>query len=363
MSLTNVSRIPAAAVIGLITSLSRNRSAAALAAGVPTAARAGRRRSLHRVLAVVTVAGATAAAAGCGSTAKATSPAGPEKANVVVAAVPGEGSGGLYIAQERGLFAKQGLHVTIKPATSSSTVVPAMLHGTVDVAYGQYTSYIAVDAAGIAKMRILAAGYSLGPHVQEVIVPGSAHMMTLAALKGKTIAVNALNGETADLLFTALSSYGVTPAQVHLVVIPFPAMPAALAAGRVNAAYEIEPFLTEAVKQHGVQALADIDNGATQNFPIAGYGVLASWAAKYPRTAAAFTKAIQQANAIAATNLAALQHAFTTQLHLSPQITGVMATGSFPTNANTVQLQRVADLMLQYGQLKHQFSVKTIVGS
>jgi hypothetical protein len=40
-----------------------------------------------------------------------------------------------------------------------------------------------------------------------------------------------------------------------------------------------------------------------------------------------------------------------------------MATGSFPTNANTVQLQRVADLMLQYGQLKHQFSVKTIVGS
>jgi NitT/TauT family transport system substrate-binding protein len=117
------------------------------------------------------------------------------------------------------------------------------------------------------------------------------------------------------------------------------------------------------VKQHGVQELADIDTGATQDFPIAGYGVLASWAAKYPRTAAAFAKAIEQANAIAATNLAVLQQTFTTQLHLSPDITGVMATGTFPTTADAVQLQRVADLMLQYGQLKQRFSVKSITGA
>jgi NitT/TauT family transport system substrate-binding protein len=341
---TSVSRVPAAASMGLVSLLKG-------------------RRGLRHLLTVITVAATSTAAAACGSTATSSKPAGPEKPNVVVAAVPGEGSAGLFIAQEKGLFAKQGLHVTIKVSTSSSTVIPSMLHGSVDVASGQYTSYIAADAAGIAKMRILAAGYSLGPHVQEIIIPPNSHIQDLAGLKGKTIAVNVLNGETSDLLYTALSSYGVTPAQVHVVAIPFPAMPAALAAGRVNAAYEIEPFITEAVKQHGVQELADIDTGASRNFPIAGYGVLASWAAKYPRTAAAFKKAIQQANAIAATNLAVLQHTFTTQLHLSREITGVMATGTFPTTADTVQLQRVADLMLQYGQLKHQFSVKSIVGA
>jgi|CZLB01.1.fsa_nt_gi NitT/TauT family transport system substrate-binding protein len=327
------------------------------------AAVGGGRRSLRHAVAVITIVATAMAVAACGGTASATKSAGPEKRDLVVAAVPGEGAAGLYIAQEKGLFAKQGLHVTIQPVTSSSTVIPAMLHGSVDVASGQYTSYIAADAAGIAKMRILAAGYSLGPHVQEVIVPAHSDIRALAGLKGKTIAVNAPNSETTDLLYTALSSYGVTPAQVHLAVIPFPAMPAALAAGRVDAAYEIEPYLTEAVKQHGVQDLADIDNGATQDFPIAGYGVLASWAAKYPRTAAAFAKAIEQANAIAATNLATLQHTFTTQLHLSADITGVMATGTFPTTTDAVQLQRVADLMLQYGQLKHRFSVKSITGA
>ncbi len=323
----------------------------------------GGHRPVRHTLAVLVIAGTALAVAACGSTASTTKSAGPEKKDLMVAAVPGEGAAGLYIAQEKGLFGKQGLHVTIQTVTSSSTVIPAMLHGSVDVASGQYTSYITAAAAGIAKMRILAAGYSLGPHVQEVIVPAHSGIRTLADLKGKTIAVNAPNSETTDLLYTALSSYGVSPSQVHLAVIPFPAMSAALAVGRVNAAYEIEPYLTEAVKKYGVQELADIDTGATQDFPIAGYGVLASWAAKYPRTAAAFAKAIEQANAIAATNLTVLQQAFTTQLHLSPDITGVMATGLFPTTADAVQLQRVADLMLQYGQLKQRFSVKSITGT
>ena len=49
--------------------------------------------------------------------------AGPEKRDIVVAAVAGEGAGGLYIAQDEGLFAKAGLHVTIQTVTSSSTVI------------------------------------------------------------------------------------------------------------------------------------------------------------------------------------------------------------------------------------------------
>jgi NitT/TauT family transport system substrate-binding protein len=330
---------------------------------VTSISRVRRRSSLGHSLAAFMMAGIAAAVAACGSTGSTTSPAGLEKRDLVVAAVPGEGSGGLYIAQEKGLFAKQGLHVTIKSITSASTVIPAMLHGSVDVASGQYTSYIAVDATGVAKTRILAAGYSLGPHVHEVIVPTRAKMHSLADLKGKIIAVNALNSETTDILYTALGSYGITQAQVHVIALPFPAMLAALAAGRINAAYEIEPYLTEADLNHSVQVLADLDSGATQDFPITGYGVLASWAAKYPRTAAAFAKAIQQGNAIAATNLAVLQSTLSTQLHLSPNVTGVMATGTFPTTADAVQLQRVADLMLQYGQLKSRFSVKSIIGS
>jgi NitT/TauT family transport system substrate-binding protein len=237
-----------------------------------------------------------------------------------------------------------------------------MLHGSVDATGGGYVSYIAADAAGIADMRILAAGFALGPHVNEIIVPANAHVGTLADLKGKTIAVNQLNAVGTDLIYIALAAYGISPSQVHLVAVPFPAMPGALAAGKIDAAYETEPFVTEAVKNDGVQSVADMNTGPTQDFPLTGYAVLASWAAKYPRTAAAFTKAVEQGNTIASTNLAVLQQVLGHALHLDPAITGVMATGTFPTSANPVQIQRAADLMLQYGQLKKPFDVKSLMG-
>ena len=312
------------------------------------------------------VAGIAVTAAACGSHASPAGPAGAaglEKPDLVVAMVPSEANAGLYIAQAKGLFTRVGLHVTIKPAVSATTVIPAMLHGSVDATGGGYVSYIAAAAAGIAKIRILAAGFALGPHVNEIIAPANAHIRTLADLKGKTIAINQLAAVGSDLIYTALAAYGITPSQVHLVAMPFPAMPAALAAGKIDAAYETEPFVTEAVRRYGVQAVADLDGGSTQNFPLTGYAVLASWAAKYPRTAAAFTKAVEQGNVIASTNLAVLQQVLGTALHLSPDITDVMATGTFPTSANPVQIQRAADLMLQYGQLKDPFDIKSLMRS
>jgi NitT/TauT family transport system substrate-binding protein len=315
---------------------------------------------------MIAMAGIAVIATACGgssnstSSASSASPTGPEKPNLVVAVVPAEAQAGLYIAQEKGLFTKAGLHVTIKPVVSALTVVPSLLHGSVDIAGGQYPTYIAAQAKGLTQMRILAAGFALGPHVNEIIAPaGKIH--SLADLKGKTIAVNILNSVGSDLVYTSLKAHGITPAQVHLVAMPFPAMLPALAAGKIDAAYETEPFVTEATQKYGDRELADMSSGSTQNFPLTGYGTLASWVAKYPRTAAAFTKAVERGNAIAASDHAVLAQVLATALHLSPKVTGVMATGTFPASADPVQIQRVADLMLQYGQLKQQLDVKPMI--
>src|SRR5205809_39629 len=126
-------------------------------------------------------------------------------------------------------------------------VIPAMLHGSVDVDGGGYVTYILAQAKGIAKIRVLAAGFALGPHVNEIIALSRANIQSPADLRGKTIAVNQLGSVASDLTYTALAPYGITPDQVHLVAMPFPAMPGALAAGKFGAAYEAEPFCTEGV--------------------------------------------------------------------------------------------------------------------
>jgi NitT/TauT family transport system substrate-binding protein len=315
------------------------------------------------LLAGAAAAAAAVAIAACGSSGGTAATAAPKITNITVAAVPSEGAAGLYLAQAKGLFAKAGLHVTIETAVSSATVIPSMLHGSIVLDYGAYTSYIGADAAGVAKLRVIAPGFSLGPHVQEILVSPHSPIKTLADLKGKTIAVNVLNGIAGDLVFSALAAYGITPAQVHLVAVPFPAMSAALASGHVDAIETNEPFVTEAVQQDGARALADVSTGPNQLFPISGYGLLASWAQQHAKAAAALVKALEQGNALAATDLPLLQHVMAAQLHLSPAVTAVMADGTFPTKVDPVQLQRVADLMLRYGQLKSSFKVTPIIGA
>jgi NitT/TauT family transport system substrate-binding protein len=287
---------------------------------------------------------------------------GLEKAHLTVAAVPAEGAAGLYLAAERGLFARQGLHVTIVPTASAGTVIPQLLHGSIDIDAGQWVTAIAAQAAGAGTFHALADGFALGPRVQEIVtLPGSG-ITTPAQLRGKTIAVNALDGLTTDLTSAALAPYGITPAQVHYVAIPFPEMAAALSAHRVSAAFLTEPYLTGAEQSLGVTSIVDIDAGSSAGFPISGYMVTQQWYRRYPKTAAAFARALQQGNTLAATSSAALHQAMSQALHVTAKISDTMATGTFPTAISAAQLQRVADLMLRFGQLKKHFDVTALTG-
>jgi NitT/TauT family transport system substrate-binding protein len=319
--------------------------------------------SATRVPIVVGLAAALLATA-CGGSAPATTSGGTklEKTHLVIGAVPAVGSAGLYIAQERGLFAKQGLDVKIESIVSPETVIPLMLHGSVDAVFGQWTSYIAADAAGVAQLHAIANGQALGPHSHEILVLPHSGITSPAQLKGKTIGIQALNGLDSMLIYSVLAQYGIGPSQVHFTPIPFASMGAALAAHRVAAVEPAEPFVTQIQDKLGAVGLVDMDQGAVQSFPVAGYAVTDQWLAKYPHTAAALAKALQEAQGIASTDRAAVQRAVVQDTHVTPQIAAVVALGTFPVNANRVQLQRVADLMLQYGELKHSFSAAKLTG-
>ena len=88
---------------------------------------------------------------------------------------------------------------------------------------------------------------------------------------------------------------------MRFVAIPFPQLGEALAARRIDAAWLVEPFLTEAEIKYGAEAIADGDQGATANFPVSGYAVTTAWAGRYPNTAAAFVRALSRGQRLADT--------------------------------------------------------------
>ncbi len=321
---------------------------------------------IHRFLAIPMALAVTALlAAGCSSTsggATATA-SGVELHNLNIAAVPAADSAGLYIAAQRGLFAAEGLHVHIVPAISSATVINDQLKGEYDITSGNYVSYILADAEDHADLRVLAAGSIMEPHVQELMIPGTSPIRTVGQLRGKDIALNVTGGIGQLLVSALLTGNGVPTSDVRFVPIPFPEMAAALKNHRVAAAFMPEPFATNAEESVGAEPLADLDTGAVQSLPISGYVVTQSWLQKYPKTAAAFRTALEEAQRIADTDPAAVEQAMVKYSNVSPTAAAVMAAPDFPLDTDPVLLQRVADLMVQFGLMSNMYQVKQMIAA
>ena len=252
-------------------------------------------------------------AAGCASptgTASESALTQPELTGITVAATPAADLAGLYIAQEEGLFAKQGLRVTLEKIASNQAAVAAQLKGQVDISAQSYVSYIAAQAAG-ARFRILAEASTLKPGTRVLVTRAGSRITSIAALAGKEIGVNGSNNIGTLLASALLAEYGMSPKKADFVTDPkgYTDMPAQLQVGTWGAALLAEPYATIAEEDYGDQEVADTDQGATENFPMDGYVATQAWAKEYPKTGAAFVRAIQEGQAIADTSPLAVQSA------------------------------------------------------
>jgi NitT/TauT family transport system substrate-binding protein len=129
---------------------------------------------------------------------------------------------------------------------------------------------------------------------------------------------------------------------------------AELAAGSVSAAFAPEPFVSQDEEGFGVQELADLDQGSTQDFPIEGYAVTQAWAQKYPNTLLAFTRALSQGQEIADTDRGAVERAMENYLNMPAATAASISLPSFPTGLDPVRLQRVVSAMNRFNFLPAQ---------
>jgi NitT/TauT family transport system substrate-binding protein len=313
---------------------------------------AGRFTAAPLIAAVISILVAGCVSAG-GSTAVTAAAAAPEEPDITVAALPAVDLASLYIAQDQGLFARQGLHVTIEKIASSQAIITDQLKGAVDISAGSYVPYIAAQAAG-AQFHILAEASTLGPDSRALVISANSRITTIGQLAGKKIGLNGTNSIGTLLVSALLAQHGVSPRAVHFITDPagFPAMPGELRRGVWAAAFLSEPYITVAAEQYGEQVLADLDQGALTNFPIDGYVATQGWARQYPDTAAAFVRAIEQGQLLANTDPAVVRAAIGKYDDLPPIVTAGIVPSRYPIGpVSQTRIQRVATAMLQFGML------------
>ena len=203
-----------------------------------------------------------------------------------------------------------------------------------------------------ANLDIFAEGSVMQPGAQGLYVMPGSHVRTLANLEGKTIGVNAPGNILYLLAASALADHGLKVSGAHFAYYPLPKMAAMLKAGKITAAVLPEPFASQAELSMGVTQLADLDQGATEAFPVQGCAVTRPWAAMHPQTLAEFRAAFEQGQQIANTSRSAVEQAMEAlpaPFGLTKVQAAVMALDSYPLGAiDVTRLQRVADVMHQF---------------
>jgi NitT/TauT family transport system substrate-binding protein len=171
---------------------------------------------------------------------------------VTIGTQPIVDSAPLYLGVDQGFFEEEGLDLTIESAVGGAAVVPSVVSGDFEFGRGNVLSTMIAVEQGLPLQCVTNANSTAGnPDFGAVVVPGDSPIQSMADLAGRTVSVNTLNNIGDTTIRSVVEEAGGDPAAVQFVEIPFPDAPAALQSGQVDAAWILDPFLTEAVDAGG----------------------------------------------------------------------------------------------------------------
>src|SRR5437868_1152426 len=157
---------------------------------------------------------------------------------------PWLGYGPLWVAEQKGFFAKHGVEVQLTTFNWDQDMTAALASGNLHVIAAATNGVISNFNQGVDQKGFLVMDLSFEA---DAVVAGSA-IASIAELKGKKVAFE--SGTTSDLLINyALKENGLTLADIEHVPMGASEAGLALISGRVDAAVTYEPYVSTALAQ------------------------------------------------------------------------------------------------------------------
>jgi ABC-type nitrate/sulfonate/bicarbonate transport system substrate-binding protein len=147
-----------------------------------------------------------------------------------------------------GYLARAGIAVETQFMTNGAGTMAAMMGGSLDLGATNSLSFLQAREKGL-PLKIVSAQaiYRAGAASTALVTGKDSPLRTGRDLAGKVVAVNGLGGSPHIAVRAWIDKNGGDANAVHFVELSYPAMPAALAGARVDAAMIAEPALTAAL--------------------------------------------------------------------------------------------------------------------
>ena len=290
---------------------------------------------------------------------------------ITIAAAPGVDDAPLWLAQQKGLFAADGLHVVIKNFGSQSAELAAIEDNKAQIAASDYGNIFAHQQAQPNLLRLLADGYDAGTASVEILSLPKYNVSTALDLQGAPIglpsdsAVGKTSTGVPESLYVAaarevMSNYLASGADT-LTWSPMSQQKeiSQLASGKLHSVLLTQPYIYDAEATLGATPVLDVFSGGTASLPISGYVATSAWVKANATAVADFQSAIEQAQYDAA--LAGPIQQVLPRLPgagITTQEADMVTAGTYPTSTNVGELERVNELMTRESMLSKTNSVR-----
>lgn len=164
------------------------------------------------------------------------------------------GDAPFYYAQKLGYYAEEGLDVEIRDSKGSSQTIADVNSGGSDFGMASATNLMLAVSQG---QTVTSVATPLGKSSFGFFVPKDSGVTTVAALKGKSVAVTAL---VAPNMYAALSTAGLSKEQVEPVFADATALPTTYLGNKVDALYTAA-YVAPAVRRRPSTLLLQSDAG------------------------------------------------------------------------------------------------------
>jgi len=290
-------------------------------------------------------------AAGCGDggEAPATGEGGTTKLKVQeTAGVP---SSFVAFGIEKGMFSEEKLDIELSPTQGGAATIPALVSGEIQVGGSNVVSLL-LAASKDLPIRVIASGTVAKPEGEKdfgaLVVAKDSDVKKPADLEGKTVAVNTLNNVAEVVVKASLEKQGVDPESLKLAEVPFPEMEPALSKGSVDAAFSIEPFVTQTVEAGG--KVIDYSYVVTESeMQIGAYAVTDQFAEQNADAVERYGKAIAETAAYVGENQDEFRTFLSESAKIPPKVAETIQLPQWSGEVNATSMENTAKLMQRYG--------------
>jgi NitT/TauT family transport system substrate-binding protein len=279
-----------------------------------------------------------------------------------VAQPPGTSAALIIYAQNTGIFKKYGLDVELVKMGSGSTIIAALVGGSVDIGSGSTFAVVTAYAHGI-PLQILTGGPVYRSSDYGMILVGkNAPLKTAADLNGKTFGLSVAKGDLNSVTTQAwIEQHGGDFSTVKVLEVPQDAQIAALDAGRIDALTLQSPNTAIAMSSGKVRQIGRPYDAVGREFSIACWYGTKKWATDNPQTLRAYQQAIGDVSRYANDH-------WTEILPLMAQFSGVETSvlaqagrAPFIDRIDPADFQAIIDLEVKYKVIDHGFDAKDLI--